>query len=116
MTIFPVPASVPVLSIRARFIFVPGSSDGYQDRICFTRSVRRIGFSGSSGSSVGPVLHALAGGCHASASPRGTPVQQSGWPADRRGPDSTSVMLMLLAVRGRSDEARPGLGVADPAA
>src|SRR5215470_15341784 len=43
MTIRPVPASVPWLSMRARLVRVPGLSEEYQDRICFTRSLNAIG-------------------------------------------------------------------------
>src|SRR5215813_9163888 len=43
MTIRPVPASVPWLSMRTRLVRVPGLSEGYQDRICFTRSLKAIG-------------------------------------------------------------------------
>src|SRR5215831_17795185 len=43
MTIRPVPASVPWLSIRTRLERVPGLSEEYQDRICFTRSLKAIG-------------------------------------------------------------------------
>ena len=43
MTSLPVPASVPWLSRRARLVSVPGLSDAYQERICFTRSVTAMG-------------------------------------------------------------------------
>src|SRR5688572_21542161 len=42
MTIFPVPPSVPWLSMRARLVTTPGLSEPYQDRICFTRSLAAI--------------------------------------------------------------------------
>src|SRR5262245_40645078 len=43
MTNFPVPARLPWFIRRARFALVPGLSDPYQERICFTRSVSGIG-------------------------------------------------------------------------
>src|SRR5262245_35177100 len=43
MTSFPVPARVPWLRSRTRLVNVPGFSDEYQERICFTRSVRAMG-------------------------------------------------------------------------
>src|SRR5512143_4144405 len=107
MTSLPVPARVPVLSSRARFILVPGLSDGYQDRICFTRSVSRMGFSGA------PL----------GASSRGAGVTRSAgslsrvrWPHARLGPTvgtaggvgpvprQRSVMFVLLVVLCRSDD------------
>src|SRR5437868_5795802 len=42
MTIFPEPASRPWLSIRARFVLVPGLSEGYQLRISRTRAVNSM--------------------------------------------------------------------------
>src|SRR5437868_2836534 len=42
MTIFPDPASRPWLSIRARFVFVPGLSEGYQLRISRIRAVNSM--------------------------------------------------------------------------
>src|SRR5262245_47829216 len=50
MTIFPVPARVPWLSIRDRLVSTPGLSEAYQDRICFTRSLVAIVTSPSSSS------------------------------------------------------------------
>src|SRR5215475_7067632 len=116
MTILPVPARVPVLSMRARFIFVPGLSDGYQDRICFTRSVRRMAVLRSSleASNVKRVLHAPPGACHLFTGSARTPAEHS---AQRSGlRTGRSVLLVLRLVYRRRDEARPGLGVADPAA
>src|SRR5262252_283115 len=114
MTIFPVPARVPVLSIRARFIFVPGVSDGYQDRICFTRSVRRMAVLRSSSRpgcyTLGweAVISPLAG---AAARPNSRPD-----PWVRSAPGARSAVLGLLGVDDRTHEPRACLGMADPAA
>src|SRR5262249_56464270 len=99
MTSLPVPPSVPVLSSRARFLFTPGLSDGYQDRICFTRSVRRMAVLRSSlgASNVKRVLHAPPGGCHLFTGPARTPAEHSGRRAGWAGLLRTgrSVLLVL---------------------
>src|SRR4029079_10960362 len=45
MTSLPVPARAPWFKRRAMLVSVPGFSDEYHERICFTRSVTAMGHS-----------------------------------------------------------------------